>query len=85
MTRIMLTYEELAEIVSKSAGVRVAPETLESDSVRFEDIEVDSLGLLSIVAELERRYRLELGVEAESSETPRELVDMVNTLTPKGN
>ncbi|MGI5282706.1 phosphopantetheine-binding protein [Nonomuraea polychroma] len=85
MTKLMLTYEELAEIMSKSAGVTVAPAALESDTVRFEDIDVDSLGLLSIVAELERRYRLQLGVEAESSQTPRELLDMVNTLTPKGD
>ncbi|MEV0587117.1 acyl carrier protein [Nonomuraea sp. NPDC050310] len=83
MTELTLTYEELAEIMSKSAGVTVPAETLESPTVRFEDLEVDSLGLLSIVAELERRYRLTLGAEAESSQTPGELLAAVNDRTAK--
>lgn len=75
-----LTYEALAEIVGGSVGVTVAPATLGTDSVRFSDVGVDSLGVLSIVAELERRFRLTLGADAESCETPKELVDLINKL-----
>lgn len=78
MAGTTLTYEELAEIVSKCVGVTVEPDAIGSPTVRFEEIGVDSLGVLSIVAELERRYRIALGAEAEESETLGELINLVN-------
>ena len=84
MAQFMLTENELAQIISLKAGITVSPETIESGTVQFEDIDVDSLGVLSIVAELERRYRLGLGAEAESCTTPKELLDMVNKIDPNG-
>jgi minimal PKS acyl carrier protein len=80
MAEPLLTCEELAEIVTRSTGVTVEPAALESAAVRFEDIDVDSLGVLSIVAELEKRHQRDLGPDAEASQTPRELLDLVNDL-----
>ncbi|QXJ21829.1 acyl carrier protein [Actinomadura graeca] len=84
MAEPRLTYEELAEIVARCTGVTVEPAALEPPTVRFEELDVDSLGVLSIVAELERRHRLVLGPDAEDTTTPRELLNLVNDLAANG-
>jgi minimal PKS acyl carrier protein len=74
-----LTTRELAEVITRCAGVAVNASTLGSRPLTsFEDLEVDSLGVLGVVAELERRYDVTLGTEAEQCATPRELLAMVN-------
>lgn len=80
-----LTYQEFAEVLRSCAGVTVDPGTLESGTVEFADIDVDSLGLLGVVAELQNRFGATLGTEAESSRSPRELIDIVNAQLRNGD
>ncbi|MFG3253167.1 acyl carrier protein [Streptomyces sp. NPDC048172] len=72
-----LTYEMLAEVIKTSAGVPLDPAGLEAPEARFKDLGVDSLGLLGIVAELERRCGVTLGQDAEQAPSPHELVGIV--------
>ncbi|MET7438002.1 acyl carrier protein [Streptomyces sp. NPDC004082] len=74
-----ITVEELAQLMKKCAGATVAPEELSRDGALFEDMGVDSLGLLGIVGELENRYGASMPTDAERSKTPREFLDLVNS------
>jgi minimal PKS acyl carrier protein len=79
MSTNVLTIEELAAIITKCAGVDVEPGALAAEPLTsFADLDVDSLGVLGVVAEIERRYSVALGGDAEECETPRELVALVN-------
>ncbi|KWW98073.1 acyl carrier protein [Carbonactinospora thermoautotrophica] len=80
-----LTFEELASVINSCAGVPVSGEELAGDPLRsFADLNVDSLGLLGIVAELERRYGIPLGTEAEQCASPHELLNFVNAQITSG-
>ncbi|MDX6356497.1 MAG: minimal acyl carrier protein, partial [Streptomyces sp.] len=50
----------------------------------FTDFELDSLGLLGIVSELEKRYARPIGEEAETCKTPRDFLDNVNAQLTAG-
>ncbi len=80
-----LTFDELASIITERAGIPVDGEELASDPAQsFADLNVDSLGLLGIVAELERRYGIPLGPEAEQCASPHELLNFVNAQITSG-
>ena len=74
-----ITVEELSELMTKAAGVTVAPEELQRgyDS-GFDTFGIDSLGLLGIVGELENRYGTPMPPDAERSKSPRQFLDQVN-------
>ncbi|GHG97823.1 acyl carrier protein [Streptomyces lanatus] len=78
-----LTYDELAALMKKGAGVTVEPSDLESRAdAPFADFGLDSLGLLGIVGELENRHGRALPTDAERCKSPRAFLDLVNgTLT----
>ncbi|MEU1040727.1 acyl carrier protein [Streptomyces sp. NPDC005551] len=79
-----ITVEELAELMKKCAGATVAPEELDRDGALFEQMGVDSLGLLGIVGELENRYDAPMPNDAERSKTPRQFLDLVNSALMTG-
>ncbi len=75
-----LSFEELAELFKVRAGVPVDPqEMVERPEATFADFGLDSLALLGIVGELENRYAIPIGADAEACKTPGELVDLVNS------
>lgn len=75
-----LTYQELAALMKKGAGLTVDPEQLERrPDGEFAEFGLDSLGLLGIVGELEIRHEIALPSEADKCKTPKEFVDLVNT------
>ncbi|MCK1822863.1 acyl carrier protein [Streptomyces sp. XM83C] len=74
-----ITVEELSELMRKAAGVTVPPEELEQQyDTTFDVLGIDSLGLLGVVGELEKRYGAALPPDAERSKTPRQFLDLVN-------
>ncbi|MEU8504655.1 acyl carrier protein [Streptomyces brevispora] len=74
-----LTYDELAVLMKKGAGLTVDPREMESrPSTAFDDFGLDSLGLLGIVGVLENRHGQPLPAEADRCRTPREFLDLVN-------
>jgi aromatase len=73
-----LTIAELGEIVRTSTGVKIdITEVERRPAVTFEELDVDSLGLLSVIASLEKQYGVELGVDVEACETFDHLIAAV--------
>lgn len=74
-----LTFDELAVLMKKSAGVTVDPRQMADrpDSL-FADFGLDSLGLLGIVGELENRHGTPLPPDADQCKSPHAFVDLVN-------
>ena len=81
----IITAEELAELMKKAAGVTVAPEDLRRRADDgFDSFGIDSLGLLGIVGELEKRYGTPMPPDSEKSRSPRQFLDAVNGALPAG-
>ncbi|MER5641671.1 acyl carrier protein [Kitasatospora sp. NPDC002227] len=77
-----LTYDQLAQLIHAKAGVTVDPERIGEPGIGFDELGVDSLGVLGLIAELENRFGLQLG--SELPRTPAELLDNVNAAAMKG-
>ncbi|MEV6010951.1 acyl carrier protein [Streptomyces sp. NPDC051976] len=74
-----VTFDELAALMKGRAGLAVEPSEMENrPEVTFEEFNLDSLGLLGIVSELENRYGRQIGNEAESCKTPHAFLTTVN-------
>lgn len=73
-------YPELAELMNSRAGLTVdARQLADRPDAAFTDFDLDSLGLLGIVAELEKRHGVKIGENAEGCRTPRAFLSAVNT------
>ncbi|QKV91855.1 acyl carrier protein [Streptomyces sp. NA02950] len=80
-----LSYAELAALMKSCAGLTVDPQLLETrPDATFEEYGLDSLGLLAIVGELENRYGTPIEPGAESSKTPGDFLDVINTSLTTG-
>lgn len=80
-----VTYDELAVLIKKGAGVTLDPRELERASdTPFGILGLDSLGLLGIVGELENQYGKSLPPDSERCRTPREFLDLVNSTLKAG-
>ncbi|GAA3624902.1 acyl carrier protein [Streptomyces fenghuangensis] len=74
-----VTVEELAALMKQTAGVAVDPGDLRQRAGSgFDAFGLDSLGLLGVVGELEKRYGRDMPERAEQCRTPREFLDFVN-------
>ncbi|WP_035840555.1 acyl carrier protein [Kitasatospora azatica] len=74
-----VTIEELALLMKSRAGLTVDPEQLAArPDDPFELYNLDSLGLLGIVSELENRYGRSIDNEPERCKTPTEFLTQVN-------
>ena len=70
-----LTYQELASVILNHVGITVNVHRLSHRLTTFADVGVDSLGMLAVVRELERRRRVDLGATAaQVCSTPRQLM-----------
>ncbi|MFF2503437.1 acyl carrier protein [Streptomyces sp. NPDC058067] len=80
-----VTFDELATLMKKAAGITVDPQELTQDPDRpFGSFGIDSLGLLGIVGEIENRYSQSLPPDSERCKTPREFLDLVNNTLKAG-
>jgi minimal PKS acyl carrier protein len=80
-----LTYEELATLMQRCAGITLDPADLaDRPDTPFVELGLDSLGLLAVVGELEQQYGTPIQADAESCKTPRDFVDTVNTTVTTG-
>ncbi|MFI8188604.1 acyl carrier protein [Streptomyces sp. NPDC085946] len=74
-----VTFEDLSALMKRTAGVHVDPADLRARSAEgFDGFGLDSLGLLGIVAELEKRHGLALPEQVERCKTPAEFLAQVN-------
>ncbi|WP_370084462.1 acyl carrier protein [Streptacidiphilus sp. MAP12-16] len=80
-----VTFDELASLMKGRAGLSVDPWEMESrPEATFEQFELDSLGLLGIVSELENRYGRPIGNEPETCKTPIDFLNLVNAQLTSG-
>ncbi|WP_331767316.1 acyl carrier protein [Embleya sp. NBC_00896] len=80
-----LTHEELAALMKSCAGVTADPNDMRRrPESTFAEFGLDSLGLLGIVSELERRYRFPLGADADQCKTPLEFLETTNSQLTSG-
>ncbi|MFI7007621.1 acyl carrier protein [Streptomyces sp. NPDC050145] len=80
-----VTYDELAGLMKKAAGITVDPRELAQDpDAPFDARGIDSLGLLGIVGEIENRYGRSLPPDSERCKTPRAFLDLVNNALKAG-
>jgi minimal PKS acyl carrier protein len=78
-TTLKVTARELAALMKQTAGVTVDTADLERRiGSGFDAFGLDSLGLLGIVGELEKRYGFVLPEDAEKCKTPADFLKMVN-------
>ncbi|MEX0171073.1 phosphopantetheine-binding protein [Streptomyces sp. LMG1-1-1.1] len=85
MITTALTFDELAALMKKAAGVTVDARELEkAPDQPFTTLGLDSLGLLGIVGELETSYSVALPTDAERSKTPAEFLSLVNSTLKTG-
>lgn len=76
-----MTIDDLIEVLNNSMGDQdpIAPAGDPAD-VKFIELGYDSLTMLNALQRIERRFRIDLGETVVSeAETPRQLVDRVNT------
>lgn len=79
-----VTYEELASLMKNRAGTTVDAAELERQpESSFEEFGLDSLGLLGIISELEKRYGVWID-GPESCKTPSALMTLVNDQLSSG-
>ena len=72
------TRGELSEMVKTVAGVEIDAVQMEQDPhVTFEDLGVDSLGLLGVFAVVEQRYRIQIHADIEDCKTFADLEAIV--------
>ncbi|KUJ70850.1 curamycin polyketide synthase [Streptomyces albus subsp. albus] len=74
-----LTYEELTSLMKSCTGITVDPQRLRADpQAPLADIGLDSLGLLAIVSELEKRHGVQIDSGPETCKTPGDFLEAVN-------
>ncbi|WP_052852529.1 acyl carrier protein [Streptomyces avicenniae] len=73
-----LSHEALAEVITRCAGAHTDAAALRDTRPTFDDLDVDSLGLLGIVAELEKTLGIQLGPDAERCTSPGDLLALAN-------
>lgn len=79
------TRGELSEMVKTVAGVEIDAEQIQQDPrVTFEDLGVDSLGLLGVFAVVERQYRIQIQADIEDCKTFADLEAIVRQSAGQG-
>jgi len=80
-----LTFDELAALMKSCAGITADPREMEDrPATTFDELGLDSLGLLGVVAALENRRGAPIGSGAESCKTPHEFVALANDRLTSG-
>ncbi len=76
------TLQDLRELILASAGVTDGQEISEATAdTTFLDLGYDSLALLDLVIQVQRKYEVAVSDDtAQSMTTPREAVDVINSL-----
>jgi minimal PKS acyl carrier protein len=78
MTDTVMTADELAALLSGGTGARVDGATI-GIATTFDDLGVDSLGLLGVITAIERGRGIALPDDAQQIESVSEFLAVVNT------
>ena len=78
MTGTALTLDDYTDLINRASGAGITTRDLLDPAVTFDSLAIDSLGVLGVVAELERMLGLPPDSGAEAAATPRELMFTVH-------
>ena len=65
---------DLAALINRCTGVAVTGEQLCQSRLSFDELGVDSLGLMGVVAELQRHHGITREIDIAPEQSPRELL-----------
>ena len=68
---------ELAALISRCTGVTVTGAQVTDATRSFDDLGVDSLGLMGVLAELQRDHGVSRDAELRPHQSPRELLALL--------
>jgi minimal PKS acyl carrier protein len=77
-----VSLAEFTEILSSSAGVRIAPDLVD-EATTFEELGVDSLARLGVIPVLERARQILIPDDAENIATVSGFLNLVNDTVRK--
>ncbi|WP_158848667.1 acyl carrier protein [Saccharothrix deserti] len=72
-----LSPNDLAALISRCTGVTVTGEQVTDAGRSFADLGVDSLGLMGVLAELQRNHGMSRSVDMQPNQSPRELLALL--------
>lgn len=78
-----ITMTELGELLSASSGVRVTAADLAA-VLTFDELGLDSLALLGVIASIERDRGVALPTEAQETRSVREFLALLNDSLREG-
>ncbi|RKT87396.1 minimal PKS acyl carrier protein [Saccharopolyspora antimicrobica] len=73
-TNLPLSSITLASLISRCTGVAVTGDQIDDAGQSFAELGVDSLGLLGVMAQLQRDYGLPETVDVNTDHSPRDLL-----------
>lgn len=73
-----LSPVDLASLISRCTGVVVTAEEVTDPRCTFEDLGVDSLGLMGVLGELRRDHGIPPDVDLRPDRSPRELLSLLS-------
>jgi acyl carrier protein len=74
---IQITAQDLSALLLAGADLKIPAATLTPDT-EFQMLGIDSLALLGLTAEIERRYQVRLSVEPKATTSVAEFLRSVN-------
>jgi minimal PKS acyl carrier protein len=77
MAHRLLTTEDLAELFNSGAGLTIPADRLNPDTC-FADLGVDSLAMLGVLAEIQRRHQISMPAEADATTSVSEFLNTIN-------
>lgn len=72
-----LSPNDLAALISRCTGVTVTGEQVTDPRRSFDDLGVDSLGLMGVLAELQRNHGMSRDVDMQPDQSPQELLSLL--------
>lgn len=72
-----ISATDLAEVINRCAGVAVTGEQISCSGLSFNELGVDSLGVMGVVAELQRNHGMSREVDIAPDQSPRELLTLL--------
>lgn len=73
-----LSPDDLATLISRCTGVTVTAEQVTDPQRTFDDLGVDSLGLMGVIGELQRNHGMSRDVDMQPDQSPRELLSLLS-------
>jgi acyl carrier protein len=75
---VQITAQDLTALLDAGAGLKI-PDTDLTPDTQLASLGIDSLALLGLTAEIERRYRVKLSAETGGSMSVADFLSSVNT------